>query len=126
MEEVITGDTVERLAHRVMVVEERTVAWWGMFYKDVYPLPVPRSKWKQEKRNLGVGDIVLVLFQLKYAKDKYRLGRVLQLHPDHHGLVRVVTVGIRDRQRGTVKRSTLDTVMTSSSLTLQLLPGMPT
>ena len=126
MEKVITGDTVESLAHRVTVVEERTVAWWGMFYKDVYPLLVPRSKWKQEKRNLGVGDIVLVLFQLKYAKDKYRLGRVLQLHPDHHGLVRVVTVGIRDRQRGTVKRSTLDTVMTSSSLTLQLLPGMPT
>ena len=45
---------------------------------------------------MAVGDIVLVQYIVKYGKDKYRMGRVMELHPDPCGLVRTVTVGLRD------------------------------
>ena len=71
MDMVTTGDTVERLAARVVEVEERIEAWWARFFKDVFPLLVPRPKWTQERRNIQLGDIVLVLFQDKFSKAKF-------------------------------------------------------
>ena len=53
------------------------------------------KKWKTEHRSLCVGDIVLVLYEKKVGKGTYRLGRVTDVHPDIHGVVRTVTVGLR-------------------------------
>ena len=99
MGELASEDTVERLAARVQAVESRVQSWWSRFFKDVFPLLVPRPKWKQEHRDVELGDVVLVLFLTKHDKNKYRLGRVLELHPDARGKVRVVTVGVRNKQR---------------------------
>ena len=49
--------------------------------------------------NVRVGDIVLVQYLVKFRRDKFRLGRVLELHPDPCGVVRMVTVGLRDKAR---------------------------
>ena len=65
-----SADTVERLAARVAIVDERVASWWTRFFKDVFPLLVPRGKWALERRNVRPGDIVLVQFQVKYAVDK--------------------------------------------------------
>jgi hypothetical protein len=56
---------------------------------------VPYKRWKTEHRSLCVGDIVLVLYEKKVGKGTYRLGRVTSVHPDSHGVVRTVTVGMR-------------------------------
>ena len=34
-----------------------------------------------------------------FGKGEYRLGRVLQTHPDTHNVVRTVTVGVRGKDR---------------------------
>ena len=48
---------------------------------------------------MRAGDIVLIMFRVKFSKDKFRLGRILRLLPDTHGHVRSVMVGVRDRQK---------------------------
>ena len=73
--------------------------WWKQWIAQVLPFLVPYKKWKTEHRNVQKRDIVLVLYDKKIKKGEYRLGRVLNVHPDMHGRVRTVTVGLRRRDR---------------------------
>ena len=57
-----------------------------------------------EFTNLNIGDIVLVKYASKFSKDRFRLARILDLHPDNHGKVRTVTIGIRNKQRAARER----------------------
>ena len=44
-----------------------------------------------------VGDIVLVHYEKKVGKGIYKLGRITKVHPDSHGIVRTVSVGMRGK-----------------------------
>ena len=61
------------------------------------PHLVPYRRWKSEHRSLRVNDIVLVLYEKKVSKGTYKLGRITDVHPDAHGRVRTVTVGMRGK-----------------------------
>ena len=61
------------------------------------PHLVPYKRWKVEKRNPQPKDIVLVLYDKKVGKGEYRLGRILEVFPHAHGIVRTVVVGMRAR-----------------------------
>ena len=52
----------------------------------------PTRKWIDAKRNLSVGDIVLIQYSSKSAPGTYRLGRVREVEIDADGLVRTCTV----------------------------------
>ena len=69
--------------------------WWNQRIGEALPHLVPYKGWKTEHRSLCVGDIVLVLYEKKVGKGTYKLGRVIAVHPDSHGVVRTVTVGVR-------------------------------
>ena len=58
---------------------------------------MPFRRWKTEHRSLKVNDVVLVLYDKKIGKGDYKLGRIIAAHPDSHGVVRTVTVGLRLR-----------------------------
>ena len=49
--------------------------------------------------NTQLGDIVLVHYAAKYGRDTFRLARVVALHPDRHGIIRTVTVWLRNRRQ---------------------------
>ena len=66
-----------------------------MWIVQALPHLVPFKKWKHEHRSMVVGDGVLLLYEKKVDKGTYRLGRVLAVHPDSHGIVRTVTVGMK-------------------------------
>ena len=53
---------------------------------------VPRQKWFFEKRNLRVGDVVLIQYEGKCTPGTYRLGVVCEIEVSPDGLVRTVTV----------------------------------
>ena len=78
--------------------EELVRKWWEEWLKVAFPLFLPRNKWSRRFRDLKEGDIVLLRYDQKFGEDKFRLGRVLAVHPDPHGVVRTVTVGVRDRR----------------------------
>ena len=77
--------------------EELCERWWAEWIRVAFPLLVPRGKWTVQHRNLEVGDIVLLRYEAKFSKDRYRLAKVQRVHPDASGVVRTVTVGMRPR-----------------------------
>ena len=97
--------TPERLAKRTRAVQEKVELWWERFQKDVFPLLVPRRKWMDARRNLQVGDIVLLSYAAKFSRDKFRLARVMRLLPDSCGNMRTVVIGLRNRARGSREAS---------------------
>ena len=73
--------------------------WWKRFAEDVFPLLVPRSKWKHEDPALEPGAIVLVKYEAKFGKVRFRMGRVIDTKRDADGLVRTAWVGVRALKR---------------------------
>ena len=53
---------------------------------------VPRQKWMFERRNLCVGDVVLIKYEGKLTPGTYRLGVVCEVEISPDGLVRTATV----------------------------------
>ena len=73
--------------------------WWLQWQRDAFQMFCPRRTWKTTHRNIEIGDIVLLKYDKHLGKDKYRLAKVLEVHPDNHGHVRTVTIGIRDLRK---------------------------
>ena len=89
-------DEDDRFSARLAYVDQVYKAWWERWIQDVLPTLVPCKRWKDTRKNLKPGDIVM----MKYAgqiNDDYRLARVLEAFPDKKGLVRTVKVGYRRR-----------------------------
>ena len=89
----------DKLSDRLAYIEEIERAWWGMWYRQVFSslLPYHDQGASEVRGNLTVGDICLVFYDSKVGKGDYRLSIVRQIHPDEHGVVREVTVGMRPR-----------------------------
>ena len=74
-----------------------TDRWWVKWSRDAFPLMCPRQKWTKERRNIKVGDIVMLVSANKLGKGSYKLARVHEVHPDKQGIVRTVTIASRDK-----------------------------
>ena len=85
---------------RISEIERRVELWWKVYAQDVFPLLVPLRKWQKTEEVLDMGAIVLIRYEAKYARDRYRLARVLKLVKSRDGLVRSALVGMRDLRRG--------------------------
>ena len=99
-------------------MEKRVEAWWRRFAEDVFPLLVPRSKWRIEVLALEPGSIVLIKYEAKFGRDRFRLGRVFDVRRDRDGLVRTAWVGQRALRRAV--REPLD--VCRAGLTMRELP----
>ena len=87
----------DSITRRQEVLHEIEELWWNQWVVQALPHLVPYRRWKNEHRSLRVNDIVLVLYAKKLGKGDYVLGRVTQIHPDCHGIVRTVTVDAREK-----------------------------
>ena len=72
--------------------------FWTRWVKEYIASLQSLPKWRREKPNLGVGDIVLVINELA-PREKWPMARVIQTFPDSHGHVRRVRLqNQHDRQ----------------------------
>lgn len=80
-----------------MVVQQ----FWRYFIRSYLPTLQKRAKWRFEKRQLQVGDIVLIV---DYAapRGKWNLARIVDVYPGSDGIIRNVKV---KTQYGEYKRS---------------------
>ena len=65
--------------------------FWRRWSKEYLPQLQIRQKWLRQRRNLTVGDVVLVSAD-NSPRNTWPLGRVLKVHSDKKGIVRRVTV----------------------------------
>ena len=81
------------LKERLSYIEELERSWWYQYKVQYFSSLIPRQKWLDTKRNMCVGDIVLVEYKCKSFPGTYRLGRVKDVEIDSNdGLVRTCTV----------------------------------
>ena len=85
-------DTSDKPLHRLQYVEEVVSQWWEQFMTQNFSSLVPRQKWLLERRNLCVGDVVLIKYEGKCSPGTYRLGVVCEVELSPDGLVRTATV----------------------------------
>ena len=74
--------------------------FWRRFTKECLPSLTERKKWKEKKRSLKDGDVVLVA-EPNQPRGVWPLGRIVSTHPGQDGLVRATTVRT---QHGEYKR----------------------
>ena len=91
----IVYGTDDSLTKRQECMREIEEAWCNQWIVQALPHLMPYKRWKVKHRSLRPRDVVLVLYEKKVGKGLYKLGRVLEVHPDAHGTVRTVTVGLR-------------------------------
>ena len=65
--------------------------FWGRWTSEYLPTLLERKKWNTLRRNLAVGDLVL-LADVSFPRGKWPLGRIIEVMPSRDGLVRTVRV----------------------------------
>ena len=72
-------------------VDELEQAWWYQYKVQYFHSLLPTRKWRDAKRNMMVGDVVLIQYSSKSSPGTYRLGRITQIEIDQDNLVRTCT-----------------------------------
>ena len=63
--------------------------FWRRWTREYLPLLQKRQKWIQPKRNVQVGDVVVIVDDTQ-PRNSWQLGRILETMPDKRGFVRQV------------------------------------
>lgn len=67
-------------------------SFWKRWSRDVFPSLVPRKKWRVERRNLQVGDVVTVADE-NAVRGKWTMGKIVDMFLGSYGRIRNVKVG---------------------------------
>ena len=94
--EIEYNDKEETLSSRLQYVKSVQDIWWTEWMRQVFDSLVPCRKWRKEVRNVMIGDIIMLRFS-NQLKNQYKMGRIIDIHPDERGLVRSVTVKYRKK-----------------------------
>ena len=79
------------LQKRFFFIQSIAGSFWKKWSRDVFPNMVIRSKWHTEKRDVKVGDVVVV-YDTKVIRGQWRMGLVTRTIPSHDSRVRRVIV----------------------------------
>jgi len=77
---------------RLEYITELEKLWWGQHKVQDFSSLVPTQKWTEVKRNMKVGDVVLIQYSSISKAGDYRLGRVVAIEIDGDQLVRTCVV----------------------------------
>ena len=82
------------LARRIQFIEDTTQQFWDKWFCRVFHHLVPNYRWSVERRNVQVGDVVL-LKESNQLKGEYRLARVTEAKPGADGRVRRILLSYK-------------------------------
>jgi hypothetical protein len=86
----------DKFSTRLAYVAQVEQDWWDRWYKQVLPTLFTYKKWKRKQENIRVEDIVMLRYP-GHFKDDYTMAKVVEVHPDDEGLVRIATVQYRKK-----------------------------
>ena len=107
------------MSARYRVVSHVASSFWQRWCTFVGPSLVTRQKWHQVKRNISIGDLVMIADMGK-IKGKYKLGVVTSTNSSGDGLVRSATVQYFNRKGVSEKWSPEQVVRSIQRLSLIL------
>jgi len=86
----IPGEIVSNL-RRWKHVQGLMQLFWKRWHKEYLPQLQVRGRWTTPRKNMSVNDIVIIKEECT-PPTKWKLGRIMQVHPGIDGIVRVVTL----------------------------------
>ena len=91
--DVPQGPFKERCSHkyRLDFVEKVVQCFWKRWTREVFPSLVIYPKWHVERRNVQIGDVVLI-DDANEIRGKWKMGKVVEVIPSHDGRIRRVKV----------------------------------
>ena len=95
--------------------------FWLRWTREYIPTLLERKKWNMRRRNLEVGDLVL-LADKSFPRGKWPLGRVVEVMPSRDGLVRTVRVKTSCTVATRAKRQRKGEPLSGESTTLLTRP----
>ncbi|XP_070541129.1 uncharacterized protein [Ptychodera flava] len=75
-------------------IQYLTDVFWRRWIREYLPMLQERQKWTKPRRNLQVGDIVLVIDN-SIPRNSWPMAKITEIMQDHRGLVRVARVKTR-------------------------------
>jgi hypothetical protein len=81
----------KKLTKRFENVQRAQQEFWKRWIEEVFPQRLKQSKWKQERRNLKAGDIVLRKDETA-AGQTYKYAKVVKVHTSTDGKVRAADI----------------------------------
>ncbi|XP_070549171.1 uncharacterized protein [Ptychodera flava] len=75
-------------------IQYLTDVFWRRWIREYLPMLQERQKWTKPRRNLQVGDIVLVIDNT-IPRNSWPMAKITEIMQDHRGLVRVARVKTR-------------------------------
>ena len=79
------------LRQRFSLVQTIIDSFWKRWIREYFPSLIIRPKWHTARRNLRVGDVVIIQDE-NIARGKWRMGKVCDVHPGADENVRNVSV----------------------------------
>ena len=108
---------------RWRVVQHMANTFWSRWRKEYLQLQQSRQKWTEAKRNLVVGDIVLMQEE-NTSRGEWPMARVVETHANNDELVRSVTLFSKgNRYRRPVHKTVL--LMPNEDISHDLTPNLP-
>ena len=88
-----------RLAERFLFLQRLVTTFWEKWYRYFFSSILIRQKWHREKRNMRVGDIVIVQ-ENNPVRGKWRLAEIIGTEPNDDGNVRDVILRYKAQSDG--------------------------
>jgi len=106
-------DETENFKKRWKFVQQVINTFWRKWHRDYFPTLIVRQKWHTNKRNLQVGDIVLVQDNSAF-RGNWKLGQVAEVKPGKDSIIRDVTIRYKNVGPGTKYTGTQDMLIRRS------------
>ena len=92
-------EQVSKHSKRFSVIQGIIDSFWRRWTRDFFPSLLVNQKWHTEKRNVRVGDVVIVQ-DSKQTRGHWRLAKVGNVFPSDDGRVRKVEVMYKNERPG--------------------------
>ena len=102
------------------LVQRIVSSFWKRWMRDYFHTLIVRAKWHTDKRNLKIGDIVLVK-DSNIVRGQWKLAQVCEIITSRDGKIRDVSVRYKNQGPGAEYKGAQDTVIRRSAHRLVLL-----
>ena len=89
----------EGFKNRLEFMERIVNGFWKKWHRDYFPTLIVRQKWHVDRRNVSIGDVVIVQ-DTNSLRGQWKLAQVIEVESSRDGKVRDVTLRYKLKRPG--------------------------